>query len=58
VIFSLDIDGIVFLIVAKIFLGLIALAIWVFAMGFAVAFSSLFSMFMFPVALKREPEEE
>lgn len=58
VIFSLDIDGIVFLIVAKIFLGLIALAIWVFAMGFAIAFSSLFSMFMFPVALKREPEEE
>jgi transcriptional regulator with XRE-family HTH domain len=55
VIFSLDFDGLVFLVVAKILLGIIAFMIIAFAFAFAVGLSSLFSMFMFPVALQREP---
>lgn len=54
-IFCLNFDGLVFLIIAKLLLGLIAATLFVLVMGFAIAFSSLFAMFMFPVSLSREP---
>jgi transcriptional regulator with XRE-family HTH domain len=56
VIFSLDFDGIAFLIAVKLLFAILGFLIFAAVMALAVVISGIFSMFMFPVALKREPE--
>jgi transcriptional regulator with XRE-family HTH domain len=55
VIFSLDFDGIAFLIAVKLLFAILSFLIFAAVLALAVAISGIFSMFMFPVALKREP---
>lgn len=56
VIFSLDFDGVVFLIAVKILFALLGFLLFTSVFLLAVVVSGLFSMFMFPVALKRDPD--
>jgi len=56
VIFSLDFDGIAFLIAVKILFAILGFLIFAAVLALAVVISGIFSMFMFPVALKREPD--
>jgi transcriptional regulator with XRE-family HTH domain len=55
VIFSLDFDGVAFLIAVKILFAILGFLLFAFIFLLAVAISGIFSMFMFPVALKRDP---
>jgi transcriptional regulator with XRE-family HTH domain len=55
VIFSLDFDGIAFLIAVKILFAILGFLIFAGVLGLAVVIAGIFSMFMFPVALGREP---
>jgi len=55
VIFSLDFDGIVFLIAVKILFAILSFLIFAGVLAFAVVLSGIFSMFMFPAAWLREP---
>jgi transcriptional regulator with XRE-family HTH domain len=55
IIFSFDLDGIAFLVVAKIFFAILGFLILLAVLALAVAVCGIFSLFVFPVALNREP---
>lgn len=51
IIFTWDLEGLIFLVVMKIFLSILAFLFGILALGFAIAFSSTLGMFSFPFVL-------